>query len=67
MAVIWSIPHPGESSRLVARSGGVSITEAAQAMAISRKTLSKIVNGRGRGPRRLRCVCLSPLAAAKAG
>lgn len=27
---------------------GVSITDAAQAMAISRKTLSKIVNGRGR-------------------
>ena len=27
---------------------GVSITDAAQAMAVSRKTLSKIVNGRGR-------------------
>ena len=42
-------PHPGEIIKgLWLDPMGVSITEAAQAMAISRKTLSKIVNGRGR-------------------
>lgn len=42
-------PHPGEIIKgLWLDSMGVSITDAAQAMAISRKTLSKIVNARGR-------------------
>ena len=42
-------PHPGEIIKgLWLDPQGVSITEAAQAMGVSRKTLSKIVNGRGR-------------------
>jgi antitoxin HigA-1 len=42
-------PHPGEIIKgLWLDPLGVSITDAAQAMAVSRKTLSKIVNGRGR-------------------
>jgi addiction module HigA family antidote len=42
-------PHPGEIIKgLWLDPMGVSITDAAQAMAISRKTLSKIVNRRGR-------------------
>ena len=42
-------PHPGEIIKgLWLDPMGVSITQAAQAMAVSRKTLSKIVNGRGR-------------------
>ncbi len=42
-------PHPGEIIKgLWLDPAGISITEAAQAMAISRKTLSKIVNGHGR-------------------
>ena len=46
---MYNPPHPGELIKgLWLDPLGVSITEAAQAMAISRKTLSKIVNGRGR-------------------
>jgi addiction module HigA family antidote len=42
-------PHPGEIIKgLWLDPMGVSITDAARAMGISRKTLSKIVNGRGR-------------------
>ncbi|NUQ37970.1 MAG: HigA family addiction module antidote protein [Caldilineales bacterium] len=42
-------PHPGEIIKdLWLAPLGASITEAAQAMGVSRKTLSKIVNGRGR-------------------
>jgi addiction module HigA family antidote len=41
-------PHPGEILRgLWLDPMGISITEAAQALGVSRKTLSKIVNGRG--------------------
>ncbi|MBK6432180.1 MAG: HigA family addiction module antitoxin [Anaerolineae bacterium] len=42
-------PHPGEIIKgLWLDPMGASITDAAQAMGVSRKTLSKIVNGRGR-------------------
>ena len=42
-------PHPGEIVKgLWLDPMSVSITQAAQAMGVSRKTLSKIVNGRGR-------------------
>jgi addiction module HigA family antidote len=42
-------PHPGEIIKgLWLDPMSVSITEAAHAMGVSRKTLSKIVNGRGR-------------------
>lgn len=42
-------PHPGEIIKgLWLDPMGASITEAAQAMGISRKTLSKVVNGHGR-------------------
>lgn len=41
-------PHPGEILRgLWLDPMGISITEAAQALGVSRKTLSKIVNVRG--------------------
>lgn len=41
-------PHPGEILQgLWLEPNGISITEAAQALGVSRKTLSKIVNGRG--------------------
>ncbi len=49
MMKMYNPPHPGEIIKgLWLDPMGVTITEAAQAMAISRKTLSKIVNGRGR-------------------
>ena len=49
MMKMYNPPHPGEIIKgLWLDPMGVSITDAAQAMAISRKTLSKIVNGRGR-------------------
>ena len=49
MMKMYNPPHPGEIIKgLWLDPMSVSITEAAQAMAISRKTLSKIVNGRGR-------------------
>ena len=41
-------PHPGEILQgLWLDPIGISITEAAQALGVSRKTLSKIINGRG--------------------
>ena len=41
-------PHPGEILQgLWLGPKGISITEAAQALGVSRKTLSKIVKGRG--------------------
>jgi len=41
-------PHPGEILQgLWLEPKGITITEAAQALGVSRKTLSKIVNGRG--------------------
>jgi addiction module HigA family antidote len=49
MMKMYNPPHPGEIIKgLWLDPLGVSITDAAQAMAVSRKTLSKIVNGRGR-------------------
>lgn len=46
---MYNPPHPGEIIKgLWLDPMDVSITDAAQAMAISRKTLSKIVNGRAR-------------------
>lgn len=42
-------PHPGEIIKgLWLDPMGVSITDAARAMGVSRKTLSKIVNGKAR-------------------
>lgn len=42
-------PHPGEIIReLCLEPLGISITEAAKALGVSRKTLSAIVNGRAR-------------------
>ena len=49
MMKMYNPPHPSEIIKgLWLDPMGVSITEAAQAMGVSRKTLSKIVNGRGR-------------------
>ena len=49
MMKMYNPPHPGEIIKgLWLDPMGVSITDAAQAMGVSRKTLSKIVNGRGR-------------------
>jgi antitoxin HigA-1 len=49
MMKMYNPPHPGEIIKgLWLDPMGVSITGAAQAMGVSRKTLSKIVNGRGR-------------------
>lgn len=46
---MYNPPHPGEIIKgLWLDPMNVSITEAAEAMDISRKTLSKIVNGHGR-------------------
>ena len=46
---MYNPPHPGEIIKgLWLDPMGVSITEAAQAMGVSRKTLSKIINGNGR-------------------
>lgn len=46
---MYNPPHPGEIIKgLWLEPMDVSITEAAQAMGISRKTLSKIINGHGR-------------------
>lgn len=40
-------PHPGEILRdLCLKPMGVSVTEAAEALGVSRKTLSSILNGR---------------------
>jgi antitoxin HigA-1 len=49
MMKMYDPPHPGEIIKgLWLDPLGASITEAAHAMGISRKTLSKIVNGHGR-------------------
>lgn len=46
---MYNPPHPGEIIKgLWLEPMGASITDAAQAMGVSRKTLSNIVNGRGR-------------------
>lgn len=46
---IYNPPHPGEVIKgLWLDPMGASITDAARAIGVSRKTLSKIVNGRGR-------------------
>lgn len=46
---MYNPPHPGEIIKgLWLDPMSVSITEAAQAMGVNRKTLSKIVNGVGR-------------------
>jgi antitoxin HigA-1 len=45
---LYNPPHPGEIIKgLWLEPMDISITEAAEAMGISRKTLSKIVNGKG--------------------
>jgi addiction module HigA family antidote len=49
MMKMYNPPHPGEIIKgLWLDPMGISITDAAKAMGVSRKTLSKIVNGRGR-------------------
>ncbi|MCB0112205.1 MAG: HigA family addiction module antidote protein [Caldilineaceae bacterium] len=46
---MYNPPHPGEIIKgLWLNPMGASITDAAQAMGISRKTLSKVINGHGR-------------------
>jgi len=46
---MYNPPHPGEIIKgLWLDPMGASITEAAQALGVSRKTLSKIINGNGR-------------------
>ena len=46
---MYTPPHPGEIIKgLWLDPMGVSITDAARAMSVSRKTLSKIVNGKAR-------------------
>ena len=49
MMKMYNPPHPGEIIKgLWLAPMGISITQAAEAMGVSRKTLSQIVNGRGR-------------------
>ena len=44
---MYNPPHPGEVlNELCLKPVGVSITEAAKALGVSRKTLSAIINGR---------------------
>lgn len=46
---MYNPPHPGEIIKVLWLDPmGVSITDAAQAMGVSRKTLSKIINGKAR-------------------
>ncbi len=46
---MFNPPHPGEIIKgLWLDPMGASITDAAQALGVSRKTLSKIINGNGR-------------------
>jgi addiction module HigA family antidote len=46
---MYNPPHPGEVIKgLWLDPMDISITDAAQAMDVSRKTLSKIINGKGR-------------------
>ncbi len=45
---MYNPPHPGEIIKgLWLEPAKISITDAAKALAISRKTLSKIINGKG--------------------
>ena len=45
---MYSPPHPGEIIKgLWLEPAKISITDAAKALAVSRKTLSKIINGKG--------------------
>ena len=49
MLKMYNPPHPGEIIKgLWLDPAGASITEAADAMGVSRKTLSKIINRKGR-------------------
>ena len=49
MLKMYNPPHPGAIIKgLWLDPLGASITEAAQALGVSRKTLSKIINGKGR-------------------
>ncbi len=49
MMRMYNPPHPGEVLKgLWLAPMDISITDAAHAMGVSRKTLSKIVNGKGR-------------------
>lgn len=46
--IMYNPPHPGEIIQgLWLESAGLSVTDAASALGISRKTLSKIINSRG--------------------
>ena len=46
---MYNPPHPGEIIKgLWLDPMGATITDAAEAMGVSRKTLSKVVNGKGR-------------------
>ena len=45
---MYNPPHPGEIIKgLWLEPAKISITEAAKALAVSRKTLSKVINGNG--------------------
>jgi len=45
---MYNPPHPGEIIKgLWLEPANISITDAAKALAVSRKTLSKIINGNG--------------------
>jgi len=45
---MYNPPHPGEIIKgLWLEPAKISITDAAKALAVSRKTLSKIINGKG--------------------
>ena len=49
MKKMYNPPHPGEIIKgLWLDPMGASITEAAHALGVSRKTLSKIINGKAR-------------------
>ena len=46
---MYNPPHPGEVIKgLWLKPANISITAAAKALAVSRKTLSKIINGKGK-------------------
>ena len=56
-------PHPGEILKsLCLEPLGLTVTQAAEALGVSRKTLSAILNGRSGLSRRWRCDYLLPLA-----
>ncbi|WOG28164.1 HigA family addiction module antitoxin [Endozoicomonas sp. 8E] len=62
---IYNPAHPGEIlGEDLLKPLGLSVTQAAEHLRVSRKTLSKIINGRGRLPQKWRCVwkrCLANL------